>query len=118
MKRYLISVTVLVFVLSFAGFSRAEEPAKNFKIMTPQATSFIEENHITLPFLLFPNQQTGLNWIVKNGCPKGYQRVGGINITCQGNKLEDVQIYLDLVGATNFYYCSGVNPDDPACLIK
>ena len=31
MKRYLISVTVLVFVLSFAGFSRAVEPAKNFK---------------------------------------------------------------------------------------
>ena len=31
MKRYLISVTVLVFVISFAGFSRAEEPSKEFK---------------------------------------------------------------------------------------
>ena len=30
MKRYLISITVLV-LISFAGFSRAEEPSKEFK---------------------------------------------------------------------------------------
>lgn len=31
MNRYLINVTILVFVLSFASFSRAVEPAKKFK---------------------------------------------------------------------------------------
>jgi hypothetical protein len=71
--------------------------------LNSKTAQWLNSHSISVPDGLTSNQQTGLNWMVNTGCTAGSHTVGGIPLSCTGDKVGDVNNYLNMAVATNLY---------------
>jgi hypothetical protein len=71
--------------------------------LNSKTSQWLGSHNIAVPGGLTSNQQTGLNWMVTPGCTAGAHTVGGIPVTCSGDKVADINNYLNMAVATNLY---------------
>ncbi len=72
--------------------------------LTKEDLSWLNSNHIKAPEGMSAKQEQGLHEIITRGCSaREHVDFGGIGMTCNGDKVADVDTYLDLVAATNLW---------------
>lgn len=83
-----------------------DEPAAKVSpadVLSEQTLGWLRDQKIEIPNGITLNQLKGLRWLANHDCPPGDTKVGGIPLSCSGDKVKDINDYLNLVIAANLY---------------
>lgn len=68
---------------------------------------WLSKNNLTAPDGMSSAQEKGLHWMITTGCTPGNHTVGGVAVSCVGNKIKDTNNYLDQVAMANLCLALG-----------